>query len=327
MTNIFVGLFLFSLLGLMSGMIRPKIYSFALKKKAGRKNISMIFGGLIILFFILIAVTPENKKTEIKEVKEPSIQQEASMSDIVQESIIKEKDLATTTEIGLANNTQEEIEKDALTESVSQKASDTASTYLVTKVIDGDTIAIEGGEVIRYIGIDTPETVHPSKPQQCFGQEASDKNKELVSGKRIRIEKDVSETDKYDRILRYVWVGDIFVNDYLVRQGYAYAYTYPPDVKYADQFVQAQNEAKENNRGLWAACPASIEEEPVEAPPEEFIPPADTEGAICSYNAYNCPDFSTHAEAQALYELCGGVNNDIHKLDADKDGIACEGLP
>ena len=115
--------------------------------------------------------------------------------------------------------------------------------YLVIKVIDGDTIAIEGGAVIRYIGIDTPETVHPSKPVQCFGVEASAKNKELVEGKRVRIEKDISEVDKYNRLLRYIWIGDVFVNDYLVRQGYAYASTYPPDVKYTDQFIKAQEEA------------------------------------------------------------------------------------
>ena len=128
---------------------------------------------------------------------------------------------------------------------------------IVTRVIDGDTIEVNlGGSIykVRYIGIDTPETVHPTQPVECFGQEASDKNSELVAGKTVRLEKDVSETDKYGRLLRYVWVGDIFVNDYLVRQGYAYASTYPPDVKYADQLAQAQTEAIGNNRGLWAVC-------------------------------------------------------------------------
>jgi len=127
----------------------------------------------------------------------------------------------------------------------------------VTRVIDGDTIEVNLDGItyrVRYIGIDTPETVHPSEPIECFGKEASDKNSELVQGKIVRLEKDVSETDKYGRLLCYVWVGDIFVNDYLVRQGYAYAYTYPPDVKYAEQFAQAQTEAEENNRGLWAIC-------------------------------------------------------------------------
>jgi len=127
----------------------------------------------------------------------------------------------------------------------------------VTRVVDGDTIVVSLEGItyrVRYIGIDTPETVHPSQPVECFGREASDKNSELVAGKTVRLEKDISETDKYGRLLRYVWVGDVFVNDYLVRQGYAYASTYPPDVKYAEQFAQAQSEAEANNRGLWAVC-------------------------------------------------------------------------
>ncbi len=124
----------------------------------------------------------------------------------------------------------------------------------VKEIIDGDTIHLSNGQKVRYIGVDTPETVHPSKPVQCFGKEASNKNKELVEGKEVRLEKDVSETDRYDRLLRYVYVGDIFINDYLVRNGYAYASSYPPDVKYQSLFLEAQKEARENQRGLWATC-------------------------------------------------------------------------
>lgn len=126
----------------------------------------------------------------------------------------------------------------------------------VARVIDGDTIEIEGGQKVRYIGIDTPETVDPRQSVGCFGKEASSKNKELVEGKEIRLEKDVSETDKYERLLRYVYVDDLFVNDYLVRQGYATSYTYPPDIEYQEQFRQAEQEARENNRGLWGTCPS-----------------------------------------------------------------------
>jgi len=132
--------------------------------------------------------------------------------------------------------------------------------FLVKRVIDGDTIEIENGQKIRYIGIDTPETVHPDKPVQCFGREASLKNKELVEGKSVRLEKDVSETDKYGRLLLYVYLVNeksepsIFINDYLVRQGYAHSSSYPPDVKYQERFRQAEAEARQNNRGLWANC-------------------------------------------------------------------------
>lgn len=127
-------------------------------------------------------------------------------------------------------------------------------TYLVIKVVDGDTIEIEGGYKLRYIGIDTLETVDPRRSVGCFGKEASAKNKELVLGQKVRLEKDVSETDKYGRLLRYVYIGDIFVNKYLVEEGFAKASSYPPDIKYQDIFRAAEKTARESNKGLWSAC-------------------------------------------------------------------------
>ena len=107
----------------------------------------------------------------------------------------------------------------ALSENKSVQPSDTNSASLVkvTRVVDGDTIEIEGGEKVRYIGIDTPETVDPRKPVQCFGVEASKKNKEMVEGKMVRLEKDITDKDKYNRLLRYVWLDDVFVNLELVK--------------------------------------------------------------------------------------------------------------
>ena len=133
--------------------------------------------------------------------------------------------------------------------------SGTTQSVKVTRVIDGDTIEVEGGEKVRYIGINTPETVDPRKKVECFGKEASTKNKELVEGKMVRLEKDVSETDAFGRLLRYVYSDNIFVNEYLVKEGYAYADTYPPDVKYADHFTQLQNQAQQESKGLWTICP------------------------------------------------------------------------
>ena len=127
----------------------------------------------------------------------------------------------------------------------------------VIRVVDGDTIEIEGGEKVRYIGIDTPETVDPRKPVQCFGPEASKKNKELVEGKMVRLEKDITDRDKYNRLLRYIYIDDLSVNLELVKQGFAYSYSYPPDIKYQDQIIKAQQEAREARRGLWNACPAT----------------------------------------------------------------------
>ena len=125
------------------------------------------------------------------------------------------------------------------------------NTVLVTRVIDGDTIEIVGGARVRYIGIDAPETVHPEKPVEYFGKEASEKNRELVGGKRVYLEKDVQDEDKYGRLLRYVWVDDMMVNAELVRLGYAYSYTYPPNVKYQKYFLQLEKEARDQGRGLW----------------------------------------------------------------------------
>ncbi len=129
----------------------------------------------------------------------------------------------------------------------------------VIRVIDGDTIEIKGKQKVRYIGINTPEIYHDTTGkktgEQCFANESYFENKKLVEGKEIFIQKDVSEVDKYKRLLCYVWVGGTFVNDYLVRQGFAQVSTFPPDVKYQQQFLEAQEEAKVNNRGLWKECP------------------------------------------------------------------------
>lgn len=179
------------------------------------------------------------------------------------------------------------------------------SVFKVIKVIDGDTIVVEGGEIVRYIGIDTPEI--NKENNNCFAQEAWDMNRELVEGKKVKLKKDVSERDKYGRLLRYVWVDDLFINEYLVRNGYASASTFPPDVKYANDFLEFQKQAKEENIGLWNSCQVN--------------------GIICSVNVYDCSDFETNQEAQSIYDSCGGADNDIHQLDSDNDGLSCESLP
>jgi endonuclease YncB( thermonuclease family) len=128
---------------------------------------------------------------------------------------------------------------------------------LVTRVIDGDTIevAINGRLYhVRYIGMDTPEVYFGV---EWMGPEASAANRRLVDGKRVVLEKDVSETDRYGRLLRFVWIhradGWLFVNAELLREGYAQVTTYPPDVKYADTvFLRMQRLAREHNRGLWS---------------------------------------------------------------------------
>jgi len=124
----------------------------------------------------------------------------------------------------------------------------------VKRVVDGDTIELQDGRKVRYIGVNTPETVHPNKKVECFGKEASNVNKKLVEKKEVELEKDVSEVDRYGRMLRYVYVNGLFVNEYLVKEGYANVSTFPPDVKYKDLFLEAEREAREGSRGLWSKC-------------------------------------------------------------------------
>lgn len=123
---------------------------------------------------------------------------------------------------------------------------------VVARVVDGDTIELTDGTRVRYIGIDTPE-VYPTR--DCYGNEASDKNTELVLGKTVRLVADVSNTDKYDRLLRYVYLQDgTFVNEALVRMGYAHARSYPPDVAQQETLREAERLAREEHLGLWDSC-------------------------------------------------------------------------
>ncbi len=129
-----------------------------------------------------------------------------------------------------------------------------ATDILVTRVIDGDTIEVSiAGTIytIRYIGLDAPE-LDDKRPEYCaLAQEATRYNQQLVEGETVRLEKDISETDKYGRLLRYVYVDDIFVNAELVRQGLAWAITYEPDTKYQDYLEEMEAEARQDKIGVW----------------------------------------------------------------------------
>lgn len=128
----------------------------------------------------------------------------------------------------------------------------------VVRVVDGDTIVIDrgrGNERLRYIGIDTPESVKPDSPVELMAREASAANAALVEGREVVLEADVSDRDPFDRLLRYVWLREgnawVFVNLELVRRGFAQVATYPPDVRWRDDLADAQREAREAGAGLW----------------------------------------------------------------------------
>ena len=142
----------------------------------------------------------------------------------------------------------------------STDGTDASAGPVVVRVVDGDTVVVRsdaGEETVRLIGVDTPETKHPSKPVQCFGKEATAFTKSLLpEGTRVRLERDVEERDRYDRVLAYVHRADdgVFVNLELARQGFADVLTIAPNVAYSSQFVAAVAEARDDQRGLWSAC-------------------------------------------------------------------------
>lgn len=188
----------------------------------------------------------------------------------------------------------------------------------VVEVIDGDTIRVrlQDGLVysIRYIGIDTPES---TSAQEFYGKESSAKNSELVLNKEVLLFTDTTDKDRYGRLLRYVIVGDIFVNQELVAQGYATSVSYPPDTACQLAFTTAENTATTSGLGFWAQ-------------PTPTLPPigGQEQVCVCSGNAYNCGDFNTRSSAQACYNYCIAQGaGDVHRLDANSDGQACESLP
>ena len=215
----------------------------------------------------------------------------------------------------------------------------------VVRVIDGDTIEIEGGTRVRYIGIDAPEFFADKK--ECFAVAATDKNIALVQGQMVRLEKDISEKDKYDRLLRYVWRDQVLVNEELVRQGFARVWSYPPDVKYQERFLRAEQQAREEERGLWKECgrdssaaattkvlsslknnssptpSSSPSPSPLPTPTplatlrlisptaeKKTVVKKETEkGKKCQYDCQgpdrDCSDFATHAAAVEFWNCCG----------------------
>ena len=129
--------------------------------------------------------------------------------------------------------------------------------FLVSRVIDGDTIEIlinNEKEKVRLIGVDTPESVHPTKKVECFGKEASIYLKNILEGRYIKLEYDFGQgdRDKYKRLLRYVYLEDILINKKIIEDGFGYEYTYNIPYKFQTDFKIAENLAKSEGRGLWA---------------------------------------------------------------------------
>jgi micrococcal nuclease len=201
----------------------------------------------------------------------------------------------------------------------------TGPFYEVIEVIDGDTIKVSIGgtvESVRLIGINSPETVDPRNIVECFGREASAFAKQLMSDRRVALEKDpaAGERDKYKRLLAYVFLEDgTHVNLLMVQGGYAYEYTYGAPYKYQGEFKRAEDEARAEGRGLWAESACG---------PDSQNPRSGPRFAPVGPDDKDCADFTTHAEAQMYFESKGGsAEYNVDNLDGDHDGRACETLP
>lgn len=168
-------------------------------------------------------------------------------------------------------NTNNDTKKQSDTQSVSNQeqdeipASPTSPLYDVVSITDGDTIKVNyGGTVtpVRLIGVNTPETKDPRKPVECFGQEASDYLAKLLTGKKVAVETDPSQADrdKYNRLLRYVYLDGEDVGYQIIKNGYGYEYTYNYPHKYQQEYIAAQKYAEDNNIGLWAPDTCGIAE-------------------------------------------------------------------
>lgn len=211
-----------------------------------KKKILYGIGGIfaLLIFIGIIAPTPEPSTVQSVEQKTEEVVAVESTTTV-----------ASTPEV---TKTQTNVVQNKAESTTVKTPSSQYTYYSVTSVVDGDTIKISrDGTVVtlRLIGMDTPETVDPRKPVQCFGKEASNKAKELLSDKKVRIEMDPTqgEFDKYDRTLAYVYRDDgLFYNKYMIEQGYAHEYTYNLPYKYQTEFKTAQKSAQSGQLGLWS---------------------------------------------------------------------------
>ncbi|MEI6054068.1 MAG: thermonuclease family protein [Candidatus Saccharibacteria bacterium] len=300
---------LFTVIGLLiASLVKPNLkINKLIFKSTKRKRLFIYYVSLILIIFVAIGIIAPKPEPINKEVT-------ASQSQI--------NDPVTT-----PKPINKEIVKPEPT-----------PLYKVVKVVDGDTIDVnidDKTERLRLIGIDTPETVDPGSPVQCFGKEASDKAKELLSNKQVRLESDKSqgERDKYSRLLRYVFLEDgTSYNKYVIAEGYGKEYTYSSAYKYQAEYKQAQIDAQSQKKGLWAASTcagdtkqtASSNHAPVA--PITITPDKPAASSNCDPNYSPCvPISSTDLDCKDIGFKVKIIGTDIHNFDGnDDDGLGCE---
>jgi len=281
MTILFALLLLVSVVGLCVGLVSPTGISKILRRQVSRKQAAAIFGGLSLFSFVMVGVfAPPVPKPDTAIV---AVQGTAPTSTAPVE----------------VTPTSTEVQAKPEPKIINAVAAPSTTIFLVTHVVDGDTFDVDMNgktERLRMIGMDTPETVDPRKPVQCFGKEASARTKELLTGKYVTLEADPSqgERDKYSRLLRYAFLPDgRNLALVLIQEGYAHEYTYNTPYKYQQAFKDAERAAREGKKGLWAddACagftqpvtsispaPTTPSQSSPTPAPQPYTPPATTDG-------------------------------------------------
>lgn len=329
----FTLLFLISCVCLVVGLIRPRFFGRLFKGKATRKQIGILFGMLIFVSFVLVASSPlpegyeeQSNEPKAEEVVIPETEvansepEEVKPEEVQEENTPVEANLPVP--VAVPDNTS--VTEPEVKPEPKEEQNQVKDLFQVTEVVDGDTIKVSLLGTLRLIGIDTPETRDPRKPVQCFGIEASNKAKELLSGKKVYLEYDPAQKqDKYGRTLAYVYREDgLFYNAEMIKQGYAHSYVQFPHPR-LDEFNLYQREARENGRGFWAANTCN----------------GDTTKAISVINTNSIPLLPISNEVNqggfipgtcaslkklGLGNFREGDPNYTKSRDGDGDGVACE---
>lgn len=260
------------------------------------KKILYVLGG-IFAFLILVSLNSGAIPTT------HDVEQSTVKTEVVVDTVTKNPETNTPEQQVIIK----ESNQSAKTENTT--ATPQYTFYSIVEVVDGDTVKLNINgkeETLRLIGLDTPETLDPRKPVQCFGKEASNKAKELLSGKKVRLEKDSTqgELDKYGRTLAYIYREDgLFYNEFMIKAGYAHEYTYGTPYKYQAQFKADEKYARENQLGLWSPSTCNGDTtQPATSPTPPPTQPANnsTQTTVKYYT-------SSHYTAKYYYpEACDG---------------------
>jgi endonuclease YncB( thermonuclease family) len=326
MAQIFAVIFLISLICLVLGLIRPAIFTKLFRNKPKRKQIGVLFGVLIFISIVGIGASPTPEGSQ--DIKSEPVAETVENTDVIpaEENIATSELESVPAEPILTDPSPAEEQSNIPQPEVKQEPNSTQNPrdlFQVTEVVDGDTIKVSTIGTLRLIGMDTPETKDQRKPVQCFGKEASNKAKELLSSKKVYLEYDpANKIDKYGRTLAYVYREDgLFYNAEMIKQGFAHSYVQFPHPR-LDEFNTYQQEARENNRGFWATntCNGNTTQaasgSSKTAIPLPISPEINKDGFIKG----SCASL----KKLGLGNFERGDPNYTKARDRDEDGIACE---